>query len=161
MNTVLPKVNSQVNKFCSNEPWVHPNGIPRYSQSLTMQCEKSEHGWSLFRNIRCRAKEFKGSQVLLQDQLTANPRYSQSLTILDIRRENSQVHKFCCYEPWVHPTHGRSSLSWGSLEPHNNPLLPVKTWNDYWLKTIKIHINYNITLLNGASIYSWQFKPQN
>ena len=77
-------------------------------------------------------QEFKGSQVLLQDHLTANPRYSESLTIFDMRRENSQVHKFCCYEPWVHPTHGRSSQSWGSLEPHNNPLLPVKTWNNHW-----------------------------
>ena len=92
------------------------------------------------------------------------PRYSQSLTILDMKRKNSQVHKFCCYESWIHPTHGRSSQSWGSLEPHNNPLLPVKTWNNHWLKIIKIHINYNITLLNDynicASIYSWQFKPK-
>ena len=79
-------------------------------------------------------QEFIGSQVLLPDHLTANPRYSKSLIILDMRRKNSQVHKFCCYEPWVHPTHGRSSRSSGSLEPHNNPLLPVKTWSNYWLK---------------------------
>ena len=36
-------------------------------------------------------QEFKGSQVLLQDHLTANPRYSQSLTILDMRRK---IHRF-------------------------------------------------------------------
>ena len=36
-------------------------------------------------------QEFKGSQVLLQDHLAAIPRYSQSLTILDMRRK---IHRF-------------------------------------------------------------------
>ena len=35
-------------------------------------------------------QEFKGSQVLLQDHLTAIPRYSQSLKFLDMRK----IHRF-------------------------------------------------------------------